>query len=56
MLYKDAIAKVKINGEVSDGFEIKTGVMEGSIPSPSLFIILSDFIIKKSSTKLLFQE
>jgi hypothetical protein len=48
MFYKEAIAKFKINGEVSDGFEIKTGVMEGIIPSPILFINLFDFIIKKS--------
>jgi len=47
MFYKEAIARFKINGEVSDGFEIKTGVMEESIPSPILFIILFDCIIKK---------
>jgi hypothetical protein len=47
MLYKDSIAKVKINDEMSDSFETKTGVMQGGIPSPILFNILFDFIIKK---------
>ncbi|CAF4230155.1 unnamed protein product [Rotaria magnacalcarata] len=47
MLYKDSIAKVKVNGEASDTFEIKTGVMQGGIPSPILFNILFDFIIRR---------
>jgi hypothetical protein len=47
MLYKDSIAKVKINGEMSDSFEMNTGVMQGGIPSPILFNILFDFIIRK---------
>ncbi|CAM4769447.1 unnamed protein product [Rotaria magnacalcarata] len=47
MLYKDSKAKGKINGELSDSFEIKTGVMQGGIPSPMLFNILFDFVIRK---------
>jgi hypothetical protein len=47
MLYKNSIAKVKINGELSESFEMNTGVMQGGIPSPLLFNILFDFIIRK---------
>ena len=47
MLYTDSIAKVKINDEFLDSFEINTGVMQGGIPSPILFNILFDFIIKQ---------
>ncbi|CAF5049100.1 unnamed protein product, partial [Rotaria magnacalcarata] len=47
MLYKDSKAKVKINGELSDSFDIETGVMQGGIPSPMLFNILFDFVIRK---------
>jgi retron-type reverse transcriptase len=47
MLYKHSIAKVKINGELSDSFEMNTGVMQGGIPSPILFNILFDFIIRE---------
>jgi hypothetical protein len=48
MLYKDSKAQVKINDEKSDSFDIKTGVMQGGIPSPILFNILFDFIIKRT--------
>ena len=47
MLYENLIAKVKINGELSESFEMNTGVMQGGIPSPLLFNILFDFIIRK---------
>lgn len=48
MLYKDSTAKVRLNGELSDGFQINTGVMQGGIPSPILFNILFDFIVRKA--------
>jgi hypothetical protein len=47
VLYKHSIAKVKIDGELSDSFEMNTGVMQGGIPSPILFNILFDFIIRE---------
>ncbi|CAM4967100.1 unnamed protein product [Rotaria socialis] len=47
MLYKDSKAKVKINGELSDSFDIETGVMQDGIPSPMIFNILFDFVIRK---------
>ncbi|CAF3152656.1 unnamed protein product [Rotaria sp. Silwood2] len=47
MLYNNSKAKVRINGELSDSFEIDNGVMQGGIPSPVLFNIVFDFIIRK---------
>ncbi|CAF1203414.1 unnamed protein product [Adineta steineri] len=47
MLYKNSKAKVKIEGELSDSFLIETGVQQGGIPSPILFNILFDFIVRK---------
>ena len=47
MLYKHSIAKVKINGELSDSFEMNAGVMQGGIPSPILFNILFDFTVRE---------
>ncbi len=44
ILYTYSIGRVTINGEVSDSFEIKTGVMQEGIPPPILFNILFDFI------------
>ena len=47
MLSKHSIAEVKINGELSDSFEMNTGVMQGGIPSPILFNILFDFMMRE---------
>ena len=47
MLYKNSKAKVRIDGELSASFLIETGVLQGGIPSPILFNILFDFIIRK---------
>jgi hypothetical protein len=38
---------VRINGQLSDSFDIETGVMQGGIPSPILFNIFFDFIGRK---------
>ncbi|CAF3494982.1 unnamed protein product [Rotaria sordida] len=40
-------AKMRIEGELPDSFLIETGVQQDGIPSPILFNILFDFIIRK---------
>jgi hypothetical protein len=47
LIYKNTRAKVRINGELSESFDIETGVMQGGIPSPVLFNMLFDFIIRE---------
>lgn len=47
LLYTNFKAQVRINDELSDSFDIETGVMQGGIPSPILFNILFDFIMRK---------
>ena len=47
MLHKNSKAKVRINGQLSDSFDIETGVMQDEIPSPFLFNVFFDFIIQK---------
>lgn len=47
MLYKNTKAKVRINGEISDEFNIETGIMQRGIPSPILFNIFFDFIMRQ---------
>jgi hypothetical protein len=47
LIYKNTRAKAKINGELSEIFVIETGVMQTGIPSPILFNILFDFIIRE---------
>ncbi|CAF1480580.1 unnamed protein product [Didymodactylos carnosus] len=46
-LYKNSRAKARIEGELSDSFLIETEVLQGGIPSPILFNVLFDFIIRK---------
>ncbi|CAF1586116.1 unnamed protein product [Rotaria magnacalcarata] len=54
LVYKDSNARIKINGDLSECFKMDTGVMQGGIPSPFLFNIVFDFIMKKvlSETKI----
>ncbi|CAF1656013.1 unnamed protein product, partial [Adineta ricciae] len=47
LLYKDTTAGVRINDELSDSFNIDTGVQQGGIPSCILFNILFDFIMRR---------
>jgi exonuclease III len=47
LLYKDTKAQVRINGELSDPFDINSGVQQGGIPSCILFNILFDFIMRR---------
>ena len=47
MLYKTSRAKVRVEGELSDSFLIETRVLQGGIPSPILFNVVFDFIIRK---------
>ncbi|CAF5123235.1 unnamed protein product [Rotaria magnacalcarata] len=47
LLYTNSKAQVRINDELSDSFDIETGVMQGGIPSPILFNILFDYIMRK---------
>ena len=54
LLYKDSKACVRINGELSDTFDIQTGVQQGGIPSPILFNIFFDFIIRRVRERLVF--
>ena len=47
LLYTNTRAKVRINGELSDTFDIETGVVQDGRPSPILFNIFFDFVIRR---------
>jgi hypothetical protein len=40
---------VSVNGALSEPFDISTGVLQGDVLAPFLFIIVIDFIMTKSS-------
>ena len=48
-MYKDTKSRVYINGNTSKEFNITTGVLQGDVLAPSLFIIVMDYVMKKST-------
>ncbi|CAF2978054.1 unnamed protein product [Rotaria sp. Silwood2] len=52
LLYKDSKARVRINGELSDPFDIETDVQQGGIPSPILFNVFFDFVMRQILDRL----
>ena len=51
-MYKDVTTAVLVNGEVSESFEVKVGVHQGSVLSPRLFIIVLDALSRSFRTGL----
>ena len=45
-MYRDARTSVKTESGASDSFEVKIGVHQGSAPSPYLFILVLDELLK----------
>ncbi|KAM3602017.1 uncharacterized protein V6R79_022977 [Siganus canaliculatus] len=50
-LYHNSTCRVKTNNGTTDDFDIVTGVRQGCILSPLLFIIAIDFVMRKSITE-----
>ncbi len=50
--YEVASACVKINGETSEHFEIKVGLRQGCVMSPSLFNIYMDGVMREVKGKV----
>ncbi|CAH8605478.1 unnamed protein product [Heterobilharzia americana] len=47
-LYEDATCQVIHNGKLSDAFEVKTGVKQGCLLSPMIFLIVVDWIMQQT--------
>ena len=45
---KELLMLIRINNEVTDMFDILTGVRQGCILSPFLFLIVIDFLVRKT--------
>ncbi len=50
--YEAASARVKINGEISEHFEIKVGLRQGCVMSPWLFNIYMDGVMREVKGKV----
>ena len=54
VLYDDSTSRVYVNGKLSKEFKVTTGVLQGDVLAPSLFIIVMDYIMKKSEKEFGF--
>ena len=50
--YKEASACVRVNGEMSESFDIRVGVRQGCVMSPWLFNIFMDSVIREMKAKV----
>ena len=50
-VYESIMACVRIEGENTEAFDVKTGVRQGCILSPTLFNITLDYIMKRAKEK-----
>ena len=47
-MYDDSTSRVYVEGEFSEAFKITTGVLQGDVLAPFLFIIVIDYVSKQS--------
>ena len=48
-LYSNSTSAVSVNGGISDPFNVTTGVLQGDVLAPFLFIILVDYLLLNAS-------
>ncbi|CAF1492945.1 unnamed protein product [Didymodactylos carnosus] len=46
VLYDDSTSKVFVDGKFSKEFKVSTGVLQGDVLAPSLFIIVMDYVMR----------
>ena len=51
-LYNNSKSAVMVDGNISEPFEVSTGVLQGDVLAPFLFIILVDYLLKKATSDL----
>ena len=52
MLYKNSRSAVMVDGGLSDPFDVTTGVLQGDVLAPFLFVVLVDYLLKKATSQL----
>ena len=52
VLYNDSKSAVMVDGNISDPFEVSTGVLQGDVLAPFIFIVLVDYLLKEATAKL----
>ena len=51
-LYNNSKSAIMVDGNISEPFEVSTGVLQGDVLAPFLFIILVDYLLKKATSDL----
>ena len=49
LLYKNSKSAVIVNGGLSDPFDVTTGVLQGDVLAPFLFVVLVDYLLKQAA-------
>ena len=44
VMYDESTSRVYVGGEISEAFKITTGVLQGDVLAPFLFIIVRDYV------------
>ena len=54
VLYKNSKSAVMVDGGLglSDPFDVTTGVLQGDVLVPFLFVVLVDYLLKKATSQL----
>ena len=52
VLYKNSKSAVMEGGGLSDPFDVTTGVLQGDVLAPFLFVVLVDYLLKKATSHL----
>ena len=52
VLYKNSKSAVMVDGGLSDPFDVTTGVLQGDVLAPFLFVVLVDYLLKKATSQL----
>ena len=52
VLYKNSKSAVMVDGGLSDPFNVTTGVLQGDVLAPFLFVVLVDYLLKKATSQL----
>ena len=52
VLYKNSKSAVMADGNLSDPFDVTTGVLQGDVLAPFLFVVLVDYLLKKATSQL----
>ena len=50
-LYDDSKSAVLVEGQISEEFDVTTGVLQGDVLAPFLFIIVLDFVMNNAQSK-----